>query len=53
MRELEGRYRITDRLLLVKSFVVLLVVIIFFFFSNLLPKIELELGKCGSGWLNG
>ena len=49
MRELEGRYRITDRLLLVKSFVVLLVVIIFFFFSNLLPKIELELGKCGGG----
>ncbi len=45
LEELESRYRITDRVLLVKSTVVLFVVIVMFFISNLLPGFELELGE--------
>ena len=41
---LESKYCITDRLLLAKSSIVLLVVILLFFLSNILPKIELDLG---------
>ena len=42
---LESKYCITDYLLLGKSSVVLLVVILLFFLSNLIPMIELDLGK--------
>lgn len=45
LAELESRYRITNRMLLVKSSVVLFVVIVMFFISNLLPNFELELGE--------
>ena len=42
---LESKYCITDYLLLAKSSIVLLVVILLFFLSNIIPKIELDLGK--------
>ncbi len=45
LTELESKYRITNRVLLIKSSVVLFVVIIMFFISNLLPNFELELGE--------
>lgn len=45
LKELESKYCITNYLLLAKSSIVLLVVILLFFLSNLIPKIELELGK--------
>ncbi len=45
LAELESRYRITNRILLLKSCIVLFVVIIMFFISNLLPSFELELGE--------
>lgn len=41
---LESKYRITDWVLLVKSVIVLAVVIGMFFLSNLIPKVELNLG---------
>ena len=44
LAELESKYRITDWILLIKSSAVLLVVIFMFFMSNILPKIELNLG---------
>ena len=50
LAELESKYCITDYLLLVKSSVVLLVVILLFFLSNIIPKIELDLGKLVHGW---
>ena len=45
LAELESKYRITDWVLLVKSSLVLLVVILMFFLSNLIPRVELELGE--------
>ena len=48
LAELESKYCITDKILLVKSSIVLLVVILLFFLSNLIPKIELDLGKIQS-----
>ena len=45
LEALESKYCITDYLLLAKSSVVLLVVILLFFLSNIIPKIELDLGK--------
>jgi Na+/H+ antiporter NhaD/arsenite permease-like protein len=42
---LESKYCITDYLLLAKSSIVLLVVILLFFLSNIIPKIELDLGR--------
>ena len=44
LEDLENRYKITDRILLIKSLVVLLVVIILFFFSHFIPFVELNLG---------
>lgn len=44
LAELESKYRITDWILLIKSSAVLLVVIFMFFMSNILPKVELNLG---------
>ena len=44
LAELESKYCITDYVLLIKSSVVLLVVILLFFLSNIIPKIELDLG---------
>jgi hypothetical protein len=44
LAELENRYKITDRVLLVKSSIVLLVVIVIFFTSHFIPFIELNLG---------
>ena len=45
LSELEGKYRITNKILLAKSSIVLLVVILLFFLSNTIPNVELELGK--------
>ena len=45
LQELEGRYRITNYILLVKSVIVLVVVILMFFFSNFIPNFELNLGE--------
>ena len=45
LAELESKYCITDYVLLIKSSIVLLVVILLFFLSNIIPKIELDLGK--------
>ena len=45
LADLESKYCITDYLLLAKSSVVLLVVILLFFLSNIIPKIELDLGR--------
>ena len=45
LAELESKYRITNWVLLIKSTVVLVVVILMFFLSNIIPKVELELGK--------
>lgn len=45
LSELEGKYRITNKILLTKSSIVLLVVILLFFLSNTIPSVELELGK--------
>ena len=45
LSELEGKYRITNKILLTKSSIVLLVVILLFFLSNTIPNVELELGK--------
>ena len=45
LAELEGKYRITNKILLAKSSIVLLVVILLFFLSNVIPKVELDLGK--------
>ena len=45
LAELESKYRITNWLLLIKSSVVLMVVIFMFFMSNIIPKVELELGQ--------
>lgn len=42
---LESKYCITDYLLLAKSSIVLLVVILLFFLSNIIPKIDLDLGR--------
>ncbi len=50
LTELESKYRITNRVLLIKSTIVLFVVIVMFFISNLLPNFELELGELIS-WL--
>lgn len=44
LEELESRYRITDRVLLIKSLAVLSVVILMFFFSHFIPGIEVNLG---------
>ena len=51
---LESKYCITDYLLLGKSSIVLLVVILFFFLSNIIPKIELDLGKVhvNTSWIS-
>ena len=46
LMELEERYKISDYLLLIKSFSVLVVIIFLFFFSHFIPNIELELGEC-------
>ena len=45
LRELEDRYKITDKILLGKSFAVLIVVIIMFFFSHFIPGVKINLGK--------
>ena len=45
LAELESKYCITDYILLAKSSIVLLVVILLFFLSNIIPKIELDLGE--------
>lgn len=45
LTELESKYRITNWPLLIKSSAVLGVVILMFFLSNLIPKVELEIGK--------
>ena len=45
LKALETKYCITDYILLVKSSIVLLVVILLFFLSNIIPVIELDLGK--------
>ena len=47
LQELEGRFRITDKILLVKSFAVLIVVIVMFFFSHFIPGVEINLGNHG------
>lgn len=47
LAELESKYRITNRVLLVKSAVVLTVVILLFFLSNIIPSFHLDLGECG------
>lgn len=46
LAELESKYRITNWVLLGKSASVLIVVIFMFFMSNIIPKVELELGNC-------
>lgn len=45
LQELEGRYKITDKILLVKSIAVLSVVIVMFFFSHFIPNVEINLGN--------
>ena len=42
--QLEAKYKITDKVLLVKCFCVLGVVIVLFFLANPVPGFELELG---------
>lgn len=49
LTELEQQYRITNRILLVKSSAVLVVVILLFFLANTIPNVELELGEEGRG----
>ena len=44
LAELESKYKITNWILLTKSSAVLLVVIFMFFMSNIIPKVELDLG---------
>ena len=44
LADLEDRYRITDKILLLKSSIVLAAVIILFFSSHFIPFVELNLG---------
>lgn len=53
LTELESKYRITNWLLLIKSTAVLVVVIFMFFMSNIIPKVELELGETQRNHLSG
>lgn len=43
--ELEAKYTITDKNLLLRSSAVLLVVIVLFFVSNLIEQLQLDLGR--------
>jgi Na+/H+ antiporter NhaD/arsenite permease-like protein len=45
LSELESKYSITDRVLLVKSTVVLVIVILMFFLSHIIPSVEIGLGE--------
>ena len=42
--ELEQKYYITDKILLVKSLIVMTVVVILFFLSNAIPNITMGVG---------
>ena len=46
--ELEAKYTITDKNLLLRSSAVLLVVIVLFFVSNLIEALHLDLGRCAA-----